>query len=97
VVNRVRYILCDGFVKREVGEKTVIIRDGHIIKIEQNIKLKAIAKPRNKASTVEDNNVGVIDTETYRDADGNIRIYALGFNSILNKEPVMYYIDKGFG
>lgn len=97
MVNRVTDILCDGFVKREVGENTVIIRDGHIIKIEQNIELKAIAKPRNKASNVEDNNVGVVYTETYRDADRNIRIYALGFNSILNKEPVMYYIDKGFG
>lgn len=31
---------------------------------EQNIKLKSIAKPINKSSIVEDNNIGVIDTET---------------------------------
>lgn len=43
---------------------------------------------------MENNNTGVIYTETYKAKDGSIKIYSLGFKTVLDKEPVMYYIDK---
>ncbi|RYE15200.1 MAG: hypothetical protein EOP34_04150 [Rickettsiales bacterium] len=94
LVNRVKDTLCDGYLRREAGEKIMLIRNGHIIKIEQNIKLKSIPKPRNNVSSIEDRNIGVIDTETYRDVDGTMKIYALGFHTFLNEEPIMYYINE---
>lgn len=94
MINRIKDVSCGDFIKRISGEKTIIIRDGKIVKMEQNIKIKPIPKPTNKSSIVEDNNIGVIDTETYKANDGTIKINALGFKTILDKEPVMYYIEK---
>lgn len=94
MINRIKDVSCGDFIKIISGEKTIIIRDGKIVKMEQNIKIKPIPKPTNKSSIVEDNNIGVIDTETYKANDGTIKINALGFKTILDKEPVMYYIEK---
>lgn len=43
---------------------------------------------------VEDNNIGVIDTETFTAKDGTVKIYALGFKTVLDKDVHMFYIDK---
>jgi hypothetical protein len=43
---------------------------------------------------VEDDNIGVIDTEVFRANNGIIKVYALGSKTNLDKNPVMYYIDK---
>ena len=61
-------------------------------KLYKNVKLRSIPKPKK----VEDF-IGVIDTETYIANDGNIKIYPLGFKTILDKEVVIYYIDRDFG
>lgn len=94
LINRVKDVFRDNLIHRFYGENLFIIRDGIIIKSEQNIKLKPIDKPSRKFSRVEDNNIGVIHTETYTASDGTIKIHALGFKTLVNKQPVMFYIDK---
>lgn len=38
---------------------------------------------------LEDKLIGVIDTETYKANDGTIKIYALGFKSVLDKDDII--------
>lgn len=94
LIKRVKDVMCNGFIKIISGEKTVMIKDGKVLQIENRIKLKAIPKPVKRFSIVEDNNIGVIDTEIYTDNNGIVKVYALGYYTILDKEPVMYYVDK---
>ena len=42
---------------------------------------------------VENTNIGVIDTETYRTNDSTYKVYALGFKTKLHEKPTIYYID----
>lgn len=62
--------------------------------MKENVKLKAIEKPKGKTLFVNDRNIGVIDTETFMDNNGVQKIYALGFKTNLGENPVIYYIDK---
>jgi hypothetical protein len=96
MITRVTDVLHNGFIKRISGERTVIIKQGNIIRTEQNIKLIALPKPKNTTAIFEDKNIGVIDIETYKDDEdtGDVKIHALGFKTLLDKEPMMYYIDK---
>ena len=77
-----------------ICEKILFIKNGSAFRVEQKIKLKPLPKLMNKWSLVENSNIGVIDTETYKANDDTIKIYALGFKTILDKEPIVYYIDK---
>lgn len=94
VINKVKDVICDGYVKRTSAGKTIFIEEGLIVRVEQDLLLKQIPKQTKEVRYVENNNIGVIDTETYRAADGSIKIYALGFKSILDKDVSMYYINK---
>lgn len=42
---------------------------------------------------VENDNIGVIDIETYRAKDNTYRVYALGFKTNLTSNVIIYYID----
>lgn len=96
IINRVKDIFIDDYIKRISGNKTLFIKYGKVIKEKQNIILKAIPIPiRNKSTYYfEYNTIGVIYTETYISKDGTVKIYALGFKSVLNKYVVMYNIDR---
>lgn len=94
MINRIKDVFCDGYIKRISGNKTMIIEDDKLIKVEQTILLKTIPKPKVTVGNIEDRNIGTIDTETYTAKDGTIKIYALGFKTLLDKEVFMYYIDK---
>lgn len=65
-----------------------------IISIRQNIKLKAIQKPSIKSSYIENNNIGVIDIDTYKSNDNTHKVDALGFKTGLDEAPYTYYIYK---
>lgn len=43
---------------------------------------------------VENNNIGVIDIETYRAKDNTYKVYALGFKTNLTSNAAIYYIDQ---
>jgi hypothetical protein len=94
VINRITDIFHEDYIERISGSKTIIIKNDKMIKSEQTISLKPIPKPKKIDYGVEDSNVGVIDTETYIGNDGSIKLYSLGFKTILYKNVVMYYIDK---
>ena len=42
---------------------------------------------------VENSNIGVIDIETFKNKDGCLRVYALGFKTNLDDKPIIYYIN----
>lgn len=94
VLSSVSDIAIDDIVLRKSGEKELIIRDGNIVYLTQNIKLIPLHKPVSKPLFVEYNNIGVIDIETYIAEDETNKVYALGFMTSEMSKPVIYYIDK---
>jgi hypothetical protein len=70
LLNRITDIFRDGYIERTSSNKRMIIKNDKIIKVEQDISLKPIPKPKNNRRFVEDRLVGVIDTETYKAIDG---------------------------
>jgi hypothetical protein len=94
LLNRVKDIVYKNHIKRISGNKIITIENNTITKIEQNIQLKSIQKPKSIYSNIEDVNIGVIDIETYTSKDGTVKVHALGFKSVLDVNPVIYYIDE---
>lgn len=86
--------LKDGSVIRTLGKSNSIIKDNKVVFTENMVLLKALEKSKPEALFISNPNIGVIDTETYRDVHGISKIYALGFRTNLDKRPVTYYIDK---
>ena len=80
-------------ILRDIGEKQLVIRGKNVISSTYNIKLKALDKVTSQALFVENDNIGVIDIETYKYKD-IIKVYAIGFKTNLDEKPVIYYIDK---
>lgn len=95
VMNHVTNTLLDnGIVSRKSGNLEIFIKNNNVINSKQNMKLIPIDKPSIKYSIISNPNIGVIDCEMY-DANDNIKkVYALGFKTNLDKNPVTYYIDN---
>ena len=81
---------------RSHGNKTIIIKDDKIISYKQYIPLNTIVKPEVDTNAFENNNIGVIDCETYSAEDDITKIYALGFKTNLDPVPKIYYIGQDF-
>ena len=62
LVNSVKDNIENDLVVRNVGEKEIIFKNNNVFLIKQNIKLKAIDKPKKKILFVENKNIGVIDS-----------------------------------
>ena len=84
----------DDVIIRNSGETQLVIRDGNIVSLTQNIKLISLQKPLTKALFTEYDNIGVIDIETFKADDETYKVYAIGFMTNLSSKPVIYYIDK---
>jgi hypothetical protein len=84
------------FFIRKSGNKEILFDVNYKpVKLIENITLRPIEKVKeNKKLFVSDPNLGVIDTETFLSNDGTQKIYALGFKTNLQDDPVIYYIDK---
>lgn len=93
LLNRVTDLLEGDILKRITGSKTMFIKKGEVIKVEEHIKLQSIPVTKSTTSRIEDSTIGSIDTEVYTAKDGTSKVHAIGFKSILDKNPVMYYID----
>lgn len=94
IISSVSDIAVNDIILRKSGEKQVVIRDGNIVSLTQNIKLKALEKPIAKPLFVEYNNIGVIDIETYKAKDETSKVYAVGYKTNLDDKAVTSYIDK---
>lgn len=93
VINRVIDKIENNLVIRKAGEKEIVLDNNKISIVKQN-KLKAIEKPKSKVLFVSNPNIGVIDIETYLTNEGISKVYALGFKTNLDNDPIIYYIDK---
>ena len=94
IINRITDNVTNNLIHRVSGNQEVIIDGDKVISIKQDIKLKPIKKPNVKSLFVENNNIGVIDIETYKTYDNTFKIYALGFKTNLDEKSTIYYIDK---
>lgn len=94
VLTSVSDIAIDDVIIRNSGEKQLVIRDGNVVSLTQNIKLIPLQKPASKPLFVEYNNIGVIDIETFKADNGINKVYALGFMTTQMSKPAIYYIDK---
>ena len=94
IINRVIDNVVNNIIHRNSGDKQIVISGDKVISTKQNIKLKAIEKPKVKSLYVENSNIGVIDVETYRTYDNTFKVYALGFKTNLDEKAVIYYIDE---
>ena len=96
VINRVIDRLFNDKIIRKIGEKEISLDyNNKVLSTKLNIKLKPIIKySTKKTSFTENPNIGVIDLETFLGNDGIQKIYALGFKTNLDPNPVHYYISK---
>ena len=94
VVSHVIDRVLNNFFIRNIDNKEIVFRNNKVICIKQNIKLKAVDKPESKTLFIEDNNIGSFDIETYRNNNGETKVYALGFKSNLDKDCYIKYINR---
>lgn len=94
VINHVIDEIVDKQIVRKSNEKEIVLEGNKVVTVKQNIKLKAIVKPKSKVLFVENRNIGVINSETYKSKDNTYKIYAIGFKTNLADVSVIYYIDK---
>lgn len=87
-------LLDDNIISRKEGNNTYNISNGNILSKTQAIKLLPIQGSVLESNAVDNPNIGVIDTETYRTDQGKYEIYCLGFKTNLSELPVTYYVDK---
>ena len=96
VINNVTDKLIDcNTVIRKYGTNEITIKNNEIVKHKQSILFKSIDKQTVKSFITDDPNIGSIDIETYLNGD-DVRIFCLGFKTNLEKDPVIYYIDKDY-
>ena len=94
VVSQVIDNIQDNIITRNIGNKKIIIKDNNIIMTKQSINFKSIIVPKNKNLYISNPNIGVIDTETFKSNNGITKVYALGFRTNLDINPITYYIDN---
>ena len=94
VINHITDRATNNVIVRNYGDKQIIIENNKIISTMDKINNRAIKKPIYKESSIENNNIGVIDLETYKARDCSIKVYALGFYTNLCKQPTIYYIKE---
>lgn len=97
IIERVEDIkMSDNSYIRKFGNYTLLIKNNKITYVDKKIKLSAI-KPvvhKDKGNIIENTRLGVIDLETYNVNSSIAKVYALGFLTNLDSEPILYYIDK---
>jgi hypothetical protein len=88
------------FIKERVMDKLSINFDHNntIISKQQFLNLKPIKRDEKLESITnlhEDNKLGVIDLETFKDTTtGTTKVYACGVYTYLDEDPTIFYIDK---
>lgn len=94
IISRITDRIVNNYVIRNTGGKVTVFKDNKVLSINQTIKLKAIDKPNIEPLFVENDNIGVIDLECYKNIRGIDKVYALGFKTKIKEKPVTYYIDS---
>lgn len=95
LVNHVLDVIDNDVIVRKSDLKEITLRSDKIVSLKQNIKLLPLTrKIENKNVFMENKNIGVIDSETFMAKDGVQKIYAIGFKTNLDEDPVIYYISN---
>lgn len=82
---------------RSKGSETMYIENDKVIKTTNLITFTALEKYKVKnISWLPNTNIGSIDIETYLNNNNLHEIYALGFRTKLDPEPVVYYINDKY-
>lgn len=82
---------------RSKGSETMYIENDSVIKTTNLITFTALEKYKVKnISWLPNTNIGSIDIETYLNNNNVHEIYALGFRTKLDSEPVVYYINDKY-
>ena len=83
---------------RSEGSYRTYIKDSNVVYSSNSIALRPldIKFVVNKDSWLPDTNIGAIDVETYRNNNNVNEIYAIGFKTKLESEPVVYYISNNY-
>lgn len=90
----------NNLVTRKIKNKYFLeIENNEIVYSEKTINLRSIKSgkilKKEKKSFIPNPNIGVIDLETYTDSETQkARVYSAGLYSIVNTEPITFYIDK---
>lgn len=97
LISRVRDVTHDNLLIRTRGSQTIKLQNNNVVQTNQLIKLKPIEVSKiKKDSWLPDSNIGVIYTETYLNNNNIYEIYALGFKTKLQSDPVIFYIDHTY-
>jgi len=83
----------DNLICRTDGNTKYFIEDGIVLKKVQQVRLFPIKEKGLESKGIDNPNIGVIDTETFKTSEG-YEIYCLGFKTNLVAKPVTYYVDK---
>lgn len=88
-------LLPDNIVSRVHGNTEFLIENNNAVYSKHFMALKPLPTGKIVHIAGENFNIGVIDLETFKEDDGQIKVYALEFKTNLVKEPVMYYLENG--
>jgi len=83
----------DNLICRIDGNTKYYIKHGLVLNKTQEVKLFPIKEKEIQLKGVDNPNIGVIDTETYKTSDG-YAIHCLGFKTKLAEKPVIYYVEQ---
>lgn len=83
--------LSDNRFKRTINNVTLYIENENYVQIEISRKLESITY-RNKTMIDRNKRLGTFDLETFKDRDGMNKVYAIGYMTLLDKYPNLFYI-----
>lgn len=81
------------YCSRKIGNLTLKFDNNKVMSYTINNKLEPI-KPVITTYFDRNNKIGTFDLETFLDEDGISKVYALGFFTTKDKDPVLFFIDN---
>jgi hypothetical protein len=85
------YINSQNSFTRSIANVSLIIEDAQVKQIEISRRLDAIKYKYSKL-TDRNKNIGSFDLETFKDIDGIIKVYAIGFITNIDYKPQVFYL-----
>jgi DNA polymerase type B, organellar and viral len=87
-------LINNNYFIRRIGNVSLSILNGEIVKIESIKKLASIKFTPKSLKGESNPFIGSWDVEAFEDKDGYAKVYALGF-ATLDKNVKMYYLENG--
>ena len=83
--------------ERNINNYKLLVEKDELIELSRSLKLDYIKAPKFKYSSIPNNNIGVLDVETFRNSKGLGQVYCLGYASLSARDQVNTFYISDYG